>query len=452
MNLPSPKRDLSVKNILKLSFPTVASQITLIVYGVLDSFFMGQLGTTAIAVSYIASNIWLPISEVLDGLRTGTTVFTTRFAGNNQKDNVSKTLNIGLFSAIIIGGLVCLSAGYFSKIYFSLMSSGSVQDLGAQFLHIYLLSAPFAIIQFVITGFFAGLKDTLTPFIVTGATSFFSIFLEYIFLYGKFGFPKLGLQGVVISTLIAYVIGAVLSIIFLIKKKAAKQYFNLRIPFKSLQKDYTKISFSMGLYVGLLDFTFIIFAYMFSSLGQANLAVQQVTFQVYSFSYYPMVGFLSAASIIIGNLVGSRKDIFIRYAILKLATISFVIFSFLSLFIFIFSPFISSVFSPHDPVVASILVKTIKIIAINNMICSVYVVFRGALIGLKDSKILLISAIINGYLVFLPLSYILGIKLGMGAIGGFIAFLCWTISDTLFFAWRLFINKGWKVYVEGTQE
>ena len=448
MSLPDPSGNFSVKNILKIAIPVMASQAIPIIYCFLDSTLLGKLGTSALAISYIASTAWTPITEFLDGLRVGTSIFTTRFIGGNKSEDVSKTLNIGLFAAFLIGGLVLISAGFISKISFSMSGASAFKEVGSQYLYIYLLSAPFAIIQFVTVGFFTGLKDTVTPFFLTGVTYFFSIFLEYIFLYGKFGCPKLGLMGAVFSTLIAYVIGALLSIVFLIRSKSTKRYLNLRIPFKSLRYEFAKTSFSLGSYTAILSGVWIVFAFIFTAAGQSTLAAQQITFNVYAFSYYPLTGFMTATSIIVANLVGAKRGDLIYRVIFKIIGLAFFPFLIVNLIMFFNSFSIATFFSPLDGEVANFAAASIKVVAVNNILGSIYVALRGAMVGLNESRMLLISAIIGSCFIFLPLSYILGIKMGLGSFGGFLAFLIWTIFDCLFFAWRLFINRGWKRNVE----
>ncbi len=72
---------------------------------------------------------------------------------------------------------------------------------------------------------------------------------------------------------------------------------------------------------------------------------------------------------------------------------------------------------------------TLRLVCVGQLFSAVYMVLRGALTGSGDTRFIVYEGLVSGYLVFLPLAYLLAIKAGYGIYGGYAAFVLWCIAD-----------------------
>ena len=436
--------EFSTKNIFRLAWPTIISQATFLTVGIIDLLFVGQLGTAAIAAVAISNSFIATFYQFMEGIRTGTTVLTARNLGAEDKSTISKILNLSIIFSLFIGIIITIFAPIISNIVYAIAKSPEAQAAGGEeYLNIRLLETPAILLFLAITGFFRGLENTLIP--LMGSLFIFAanIILDYSFIYGKFGMPVLGVTGAAWATLIANVIGAIAMIVFLYKSQLTKNYLKLIFKFKQFKKDYIKIVTEIGIFMGISSLAFLIFMFLFSRLGTQTIAAHQITFQVFLISYLPPHGFLVATTIIIGKIFGEKRKDLIIPATLKIMFICFIFMSIASVLLFAFSYNIAQIFSPKDEDVVLLATSTIRLISIEQLLATFYLIIRGALTAAKDTRFLVYVSFITSYIIFLPTSYFLGITLELGIFGGYLGFMVWALSDSLFLSWRFFIQRKW---------
>lgn len=437
------KNEISTKNIIKLTWPAILSQATIILVGIIDMIFIGQVGTVALAAVAMASIVSTTIYNFLDGLKYGTTVMTARFLGAGEKNNISRILLLSLVTAIVVGVFIMLIAYPLSVGTFNLVSDQSIRFDGIDYLYILTLATPFVMIFFAFTGFFRGLGDTLTPLWVTLIIGVVDAVMDYILIYGKLGFPVMGVKGAAVASFIAYVAGAIASLIVIFRSKLSKPYIKLRISVKKIAKEYFTISAEIGAFSGFYYLSLCIFALIFGKLGAMALAVYQITNQVFLILYLPPKGFAISSSIIVGKLFGAERQDLVYPGIKKIFKLAAITYTAISIIVFIFAPLIAGLFSPNDLEVARIVVTTIRIVCIEQFIAIGYFIPMGALTGAEDTRFLMWEDIIVEYLILLPLAYFLVLKMGYGILGGYAAFFVRTIINSSILLIRLYWTTGW---------
>ena len=438
------KNKITTRYILELAWPAIVSQSAIMLVGIIDLLFIGKIGTVAIAAVSVANIVVNTVFNFLDGIKHGTTVLVSKYSGANKQNNVSRVLLISLGSSIVLGIALMFIAYPFSMVTLKFLGGTIIQEAGVQYLYILMLSAPFTLIFFTVTGFFRGLKDTLTPLYITLLIVVIDAILDYVFIYGKFGFPKMGVKGAAIATLIAYAIGAIVSIIVILKHKISKQYFKLNLSVKKVIHEYTKISAEIGLYSGFSHLAICFMAYFFNKLGTQSLAIYQITAQVFLILYLPPKGFSIAASIITGNLIGAKQREFVKESVVKILKVTLVLVGTLVAIVFLFAPFITSSFSPVDSFVASKSVLTVRIVCVEQILGIIYLIITGALAGAEDTRFIMFESLFAEYVLLIPLAYLFIIQWNFGIVGGYAAFFVRTIFNSTVLGWRFFINKSWE--------
>jgi putative MATE family efflux protein len=407
----------------------------------IDLAFIGHLeaATTAIAAAAIANNVCAAIYSFLEGIRTGTTILVARFFGAKQKNNISKTINLAICSAIIVGITGFLLVPIIGPFLYSFMKNHGISKIGVPYLTIRLIGLPFHLIIFAIIGIFRGLKNTFYPFLITITICFSNALLNYIFI-PKFAVPT---NAIAFATALSYIIGTLISLIFLFRIKLTRQFLRLKTNFRPLVKTFVRTGTEIGLYSGVVILALFIFVFLFTALGTTALAAHQIVFQLFLLTYLPSMGFFVAAAILVGKILGEKKHNLVIPAAIRIWRSSIPLVGSVLVLVALFAPYIAHFFSPTDPVVAKTARNSIYLICVMQLFVSIYLVIKGALTAAKDTRFLFVVGTITTYLFFLPTSYFYAIHLGYGVFGGYCVFLLWSILDTIIFSWRFFIKKPW---------
>lgn len=437
------KTNITFAKIYELAWPAIISNATIMFVSAIDLMFVGRLPnpTVSLAAASLANNACIAIYSFFEGIRSGTTILVAQFFGAQEDDKVSKTFNISLTYSILLGILVIVLSPFLSIFIYKIIGSYEIEKLGVKYLIIQLAGVPLTLITFSVVGLFRGLNNTTIPFIITAIICTMNAVLNYELTTNMH--VHTGINDIALATVIAYLIGAIISFIFAIKHKLTKRFINFNLGLNEIRKQYSKLCWEIGSYHGIVILALFIFVYMFSYMGTAAFTSNQIVLQVFSATYLVPMGFFVAATIIIGNIVGEKNYKEIMPITRKIWYASMAPISVICLLIFIFSKQVSLLFSPYDLEVADISAQSIYIVSIIQLLNSLYLTLKGSLIAVNDTRFLLIFGTATSYLIFLPLSYLLGIHLGYGVLGGYIAFLIWTLIDMSVLSWRFFIFRPW---------
>jgi len=439
------EHETSIKNIFQLAWPAILTQATTLIISLTDLFFMGQIGTTAIAAVSLANIVYSTIFYFLDGIRSGTTVLTARYIGAHEKKEASQILFLSLVAALILGISVMLIAYPLSSITYTLIGDPSLKLLGVEYLYILLLSGPFILLFYAVTGFIRGLADTVTPLIITAIMGVVNIVLDYAFTLGKLNFPAMGVKGAAVASLIAYIVGGVVSVLTLFIHKKARSIVKFKINInKKILSEYLQVSSEIGVYSGFYGLALCFMTYLFSRLGPQALAVNQITAQIFLILYLTPKGFSVAISIISGNLFGASRADLVKKATQNTLYLTMLFVYTIIGIVFVFAPYIVQIFTPKDLTVAALTIKAVRIVCIEQLVVVFYFIPVGALTGAKDTLFIMLEDLFAEYFLLIPLAYFLMIKMEYGIFGGFAAFFTRSIFNSLVLSWRFYFSKAWQ--------
>lgn len=439
----SMNNEISLKSIFRLAGPNIIAQATVVIVGFIDLYFISKAGTHATAAISIANITTSSLYNFLDGFKTSSTVLIARFLGAEDSKNVSTIIKIGIIYSLLIGILIAVFAYPISVFIYKITTNDPlIKGSGVYYLYFRLLSAPFTLLFFSLTGFFFGFKNTIKPLLITMIICLFDGGLDYIFIYGKLGFPAMGINGAAIATLLAYIIGSLFGILMLFGDSAIKPYLKLRVvALKNIKKDFLKMAMEVGFYSGFIRIAIFIFATIFSLLGSKVLAAHQIAYQIFIATFMIPKGFSTATTIVMSNLIGASKKDKIFPMLMKINLVALLTTCFLNGIIYFFASSISMMFSSENVTVVKSATEAIRLVCISQIFFSIYMVFLGTLTAYKDTRFLMYAEFVTEYCLFIPLTYLLAVKMNYGIQGGYLAFLVWAFVDAVFLVVRFFTNK-----------
>jgi putative MATE family efflux protein len=187
-----------------LAVPIMAANLLQVAYQLIDAFWVGRLGADAVAaVSISIPIVFLMIAAGMGFAIAGTTLIA-QYAGAGDRtmvDHVAgQTLLSMLVIAVVLGGV-----GYFlSPHILNLMGvTPQVHSAANAFLRISFNSLPFAFYYFMFQSLLRGVGEVTVPLYIVASTVLANFVLDPIFIFGKFGFPALGVMGAALATLLA---------------------------------------------------------------------------------------------------------------------------------------------------------------------------------------------------------------------------------------------------------
>ena len=420
--------NIRFRTIWSLTAPLIIAQSVILVNGIVDLVIIGPIGTGAVAAASISNAICAVLFNFLEGFRTGTTVLVSGSTGNESR--IRDVVRTAFVLCAVTGAVIAVASPFIADAVFAPNATGEDSLRANEYLLIWLCSVPVVLLMNVVTGLFRGLGNTVIPAIVSVGVCVLNAGISYLLVWGGFGVRGLGMTGSAWGTLIAEIIGLAALLLIAMRTKKTSRYIG--VAGKQLHvREFVSLAANVGCNSGFTLAAFLIFVFMLRSLGDKALAVHQITLQVFNVAYMPAMGFLVAATIIIPRYNAAGRGEMVVKAARRISLMSFATIAVFCAAILISARTIGSFLSPADAAVAESAVHTIRLVCVGELFSSVYMVMRGVLIGCGDSRFILYEGLVSGYVIFLPLGYLLADIAGFGVYGGYCAFIVWCAVDCL---------------------
>ncbi|WP_114749073.1 MATE family efflux transporter [Pleomorphovibrio marinus] len=410
----------------KLAYPVMLSQLGQVMVGVADNIMVGRLGAEPLAAASLANSIFFLILMFGTGVSMAMTPLVAMAQGEGNHDNISVYFRHGSLINLICGVLLFVLILAFSPLLHFLRQPEEVVVLAIPYLLIITLSLlPFMFFQNY-KQFIEGLSQTKQAMVITIICNGLNVVFNYLLIFGKFGFPALGLNGAGWATLIARILMALVIYLY-VKKSSRFRMFKTPLGINSISWPISRKMLKIGVPTGL-QYVFEVGAFstaaiMMGWIGVNALAAHQIAINLASISYMMASGLSAAAMVRVGNQLG-RRDI------KTLREVGFSIFGMVIAFMTIFAVVLLLLRNQlpllyiEDIEVVKTASSLIIIAGIFQLSDGVQVVGLGALRGLSDVKIPTLVTLVAYWLIGLPLGYILAFKLGFNEIGIWIGLLC----------------------------
>ncbi len=216
----------NIKTVLSLALPAVGEMILYMMIWVLDTMMVGQYGGQ-IAVStvglsseiiYTFTNIFIAV-----GLSIGITSIVARSYGSDNLHLAEEYASIGLYIGILIAFFISIILFIFPKTILSLANAKeAVLINGTIYMKIISLGIFFSMLTSLMNSIVRGYGNTKTPLFISILINIVNLTLDYGLIFGKLGFPELGIRGAAIATSIANLSGFMFAIYYLFTKSKIK--------------------------------------------------------------------------------------------------------------------------------------------------------------------------------------------------------------------------------------
>jgi len=425
-----------VKAAFLLGWPMMVTSLMQSGYNLADMFWVGHLPEGESMVAIAAMNVAWPLIFIFMSLAMGFgsagTSLVSQYTGAGNKRMVDRVSGQMVFSSLAVSiTMAVVGIAFVDDIIRFIGVAPNVTEMAIAYTEIIFISLPFMFMSIVFTMILRGWGNTVTPMWMNGATLILNIVLDPIMIFGWGGFPKMGIVGAAIATLISRMIYAGLALYWLHAGKAEIKVGREEVrPDRGLIKKILRIGAPMSLAMTFTAIGFFIMMLIIAGLpGQTYppnggepvpnstiaMAAYGIGNRMINLTFIIVDGLAFSLTTIVGQNIGAGKMERARESYWKIAGISFgILWGFSAVFL-LFAEQILSFFT-SDPLVIESGVVFMSIIALGMPFFSIFRSSIGYFNGTGRTEFNLVMSLLRLWVMRLPMCYFFSMMLGAAGI------------------------------------
>lgn len=428
-----------LKHLLSVMMPIIGTQIAIIGMNFFDASMSGQAGAVDLAGAAIGGNIWMPVQTGVNGILMAGMPLVAHLLGAGQKEQIDSVVKHGLFLALAFA--LAILAGGTAFLPALLMQMGLEPEVYRVAVW-YLAGVGIGVVPFFLITPLRCLIDTLGYTNLTMKIYMLALpinaLLNYLLIFGKFGFPRLGGIGAGVATGLTFWI-LLGMFIFTVKSVHAFKDFNvigLIKPVKSRVAEYLKIGIPMGVSIFMESSIFGVVALFIAKFGTNVIAAHQAALNFSSLIYMIPLSFSLALTIVVGVEAGAK-----RWEAAKDYTKIGLELSFISALVYIcgeffFRELIAQLYT-SDPQIIDLVIHFLIYAVLWQFFDALTAPIQGILRGYKDVNATFWSGMAAYWGICLPLGMAFDYLLNNGPYAYWQSLVLGVVCNTIFLSLRL---------------
>lgn len=412
------------KSLLSVGLPIMIGQLGVIVLGFADTMMVGHHSTVDLGAASFVNNIMNMVIIFGTGFSYGLTPVVGALFGTGHRAHAGQALRCSLLSNAIVAVLM---SALMLVVYFNVGRMGQPEELLPlirPYFLVLLVSLLFVMLFNAFKQFADGITDTRVSMWILLGGNMLNIVGNYLLIYGKMGFPELGLLGAGISTLFSRIM---MVVVFMVIFARSRRYRRYRAGFiglgwsRGLVRRLNALGWPVALQMGMETASFSLSVVMVGWLGTVALASHQVMLTISQFTFMIYYGLGAAVAIRVSSFHGQHDREGVRLAVGAGFRLMLALEIVLSAVVFSLRHHLGGWFTDSEAVASSVVSLMVPFL-IYQFGDGLQITFANALRGTSDVKFLMVIAFIAYFVVSLPVGYFCGFVLGMGLVGIWMAF------------------------------
>jgi len=432
------------KAIFLLAVPMILELVMESTFAIVDIFFVSKLGPSAVATVGLTETYLFLLYSLAMGLAMAVTAIIARRIGEKKKEEAGIAAIQSIFIALLCSIPFVIAGIFFAKDLLALMGADEWSlKHGYRFTQ-WMLGGNFVIVLlFVINAIFRGAGDAAIAMRVLLIANAINIILDPILIFGWGPVPAMGIEGAAIATTIGRGIGVLVQLWTLFKggkhiqAKLSQLYWDAKI---ILSIARTSLGGVGQMIVAMTSWIFLM--RILADVGSEAVAGATIAMRIMMFTLMPAWGLSNAAATLVGQNLGAGHPERAESSVWKIGVYNMIFLICVSFVYFFFNQSLMRIFS-EDARVVSIGAEWLRILSYSYLVYGWWMVSVQAFNGAGDTKTPTKINLVFFWLIQIPLSYLLAIKLGWEHSGVFWAVFISETSVGLFTLW-LFSKGKWK--------
>ena len=298
-------------NIRKIAIPVIIQQLTFSGLNMLGVVFVGQKGEVSVAAVGLAGQLAFLLNLVHFGIISGAAMFTAQFWGRQDVPNLRRVLGLCLILAVSASLIFFVLAQFLPAQILSIYTKDAeVIALGTSYVRVFSWTYLFFAVTFSYALVMRSTGDVRTPTTISVSALLLSTFLSYSLIFGKFGFPELGIQGAAVAAVVARALEcvALISIIYIRKSPVAASWreltnFDRAFVGKVIKPMLPVIINELFWALGITTYNAI-----YGRMGTEAFAAMNIVSTIEQLAFVIFIGIGNATSVLVGNRIGAGKE------------------------------------------------------------------------------------------------------------------------------------------------
>lgn len=431
-------KNTHTKETLNLAWPLIITQVGHIVTGMVDTIFLGKIGPTEQAACILSNNLYVLLLVFGIGVSYAATPLVTDAHHNNDLEKKASLFKNSLVMNFSVA-VVCFIILYFSSgILKHMQQPTEVAELAVPFFDVLIFSMLPVSLFFSCKQYCEGLANTRMALIISVIGNGLNILLNYVLIYGKFGFPELGYLGSAWASFMARLFMGVSFLILVFRspvtKEIASVYKKVKINWVEL-KDLARIGLNSGAQFTFEVAAFAIAGLMAGTFGKEQIDAHGIALSIAAFTYMFASGISSATTIRVSVYNAQQNWLEIKNAGMTSLKLVLLVMGAFGLLFLASSTLLPLGFSDEKEII-DLASKLLIIAAMFQLFDGIQVTAIGALRGLEDVKYPTVITLIGYWVIALPLAYLLAFTFKMETVGIWIALLVSLLFVAVALSWR----------------
>lgn len=410
------------KRILSLGLPLIGSHLAQFAVTLSDAIMLGWYSVEALAAEVLGGTLWFVLFLVGSGFAFAVMPMVAAANASGDDTQVRRITRMGMWASVMFGVAILPLTIWSEAVFLALRQDADTSALAAEYLTIVGWSILPALLVMVLKSFLAALERTQIVFWVTVLSVVLNVLVNYLLIFGNWGFPELGIRGAAIASLTVSTASLVVLVIYVIRVTPQFALFQ-----RFWRPDWEALAevFRLGWPIGLTNLSevtlFAASSVMMGWLGTLPLAAHGAALQVTSAIFMVHIGLSNVATVRAAQAYERKDNQGLRDGAKVVITMSFItalatVVAFLAVPEFLIGLFMH----PDEPDRAGVIeigVGLLAAAALFQLADAAQIMALGLLRGLQDTKAPMIIAAIGYWVIGIPTSYVLGFPFGLGGVG-----------------------------------
>ena len=428
-----------------LGLPLIGTQLAQMGINFIDTLMLGWLGAETLAASVLATTLFFVVLVVGFGLANAVMPLAAQAAGENDERSLRRSVRMGFWIVTIYGALMMPVLWNAEALLLAIGQNPKLASMAQEYVRIAQWSIFPVLLVSVLRSYLSAIERVQIVLWITLAGVALNAFLNYAFIFGNLGVPRMELAGAAVATLVTNFVTATGLVWYCWGVPALRQH---EIFVRLWRPDWAAFRevFRLGLPISLTILAevglFAVASVMMGWIGTIELAAHGIALQITSIAFMIPLSFSQVGTVRLGRAIGRKDDVAIRkvgQTVLTLG-IGFAVFS-ATLFVLIPRPLISLYLEESNPDALLIIAYGTPLLAVAatfQIVDTLQVLGAGLLRAMKDTRMPMIIAIFSYWAVGVPSAYFLAFVLDYGGVGVWSGLAIGLAIAAVLMNWRYF--------------
>ena len=302
-------------NLISIAIPSVAEMVLMSLIGSIDTMMVGTLGTSAIASVGLVGQPRMLFLCMFFALNTGVTAIVARRKGEDNQSGANQTLRNAVLIALGLSLFLTLIAQLFARQLMNLAGAkADTVDAAETYFRIIMWSLPINAVTMCVNAAHRGVGDTKITMYVNITANLVNVVFNYLLIGGNLGFPRMGVAGAALASVIGIFVGFVLCMSTLLRKNRSGNRNFLHVSRSdswrfdpATVRGIGKIGGNAMIEQIALRIGFFTYARIVADLGTNAFAAHQICMQFLNLSFTFGDGLAIAGTSLVGQMLGKKR-------------------------------------------------------------------------------------------------------------------------------------------------